>query len=479
MTRRTVALVTAGALAASLSFPQPVAAHGIVVRGDLPIPAWLFAWAACLVLVVSFVALGTLWSRPLLEGYEPRRELPPALARILTAPALEALAGALSVGLLALTVYAGLEGAQVPTDNLAPTLVFVVFWVGLPFLSVVLGDVYRLVSPWRALGRALGGVARRLGFRPLLGGYPERLGVWPALVGFIAFVTLELVNANGSEPRTVALAALVYSGWALVGMALFGVEPWSRKADAFGVYFGLLARIAPFERRGRRILLRPPLAGLAALRPSPGLVPFVAAMIGSVTFDGGAESELWASLAPSISRAFEGLGASPALGTQVASAVGLVFCILLVWGLFRLGIAGVRAATGGAGGGGTRRLAELFVPSLVPIAFAYVAAHYFSLLAFQGQALGYLASDPLGRGSDLFGTAHWPVDYNLIGSATLWYLQVGFVVVGHVTGLVLAHDRALALFRGPREALRSQYWMLAVMVFFTSLALWLLSQANA
>jgi hypothetical protein len=93
--------------------------------------------------------------------------------------------------------------------------------------------------------------------------------------------------------------------------------------------------------------------------------------------------------------------------------------------------------------------------------------------------MGSLVSDPLGDGSDLFGTADWPIDYGLIGATVTWYVQVAFVVAGHVSGLALAHDRALVLYEDPHQATRSQYWMLAVMVGFTSLALWLLSQANA
>jgi hypothetical protein len=132
------------------------------------------------------------------------------------------------------------------------------------------------------------------------------------------------------------------------------------------------------------------------------------------------------------------------------------------------------------GGGFTsEQLARAFVHTLVPIALAYVAAHYLTLLLFQGQALSFLASDPLGDGSNLFGTADIQIDYTLIGANATWYWQVGFVVAGHVLALTLAHDRALALYQDAKLGVRSQYWMLAVMVGFTSLALWLLSQANA
>jgi hypothetical protein len=70
------------------------------------------------------------------------------------------------------------------------------------------------------------------------------------------------------------------------------------------------------------------------------------------------------------------------------------------------------------------------------------------------------------------------VDYGVVGATTFWYIQVALVIAGHAAGLVLAHDRALVVYDKARLAVRSQYWMLAVMVGYTSLALWLLSAAN-
>jgi hypothetical protein len=120
-------------------------------------------------------------------------------------------------------------------------------------------------------------------------------------------------------------------------------------------------------------------------------------------------------------------------------------------------------------------LTRKFAHALVPIAFAYVVAHYFSLLLWQSQAIVYLSSDPLGNGTNLFGTNGFQIDYHLISYAGIWYVQVAALLTGHVGGLALAHDRALVLYRVPAEAVRSQYWMLAVMVAFTSFGLWLLS----
>jgi hypothetical protein len=124
-------------------------------------------------------------------------------------------------------------------------------------------------------------------------------------------------------------------------------------------------------------------------------------------------------------------------------------------------------------------LGRRFVHSLIPIALAYVIAHYCSLLLYQGQAIAYLISDPLGHGSNIFGTADKTIDYTVISATGVWYVQVVALVLGHACGLALAHDRALFMYRSPRAATRSQYWMLVVMIGFTSLGLWLLSAANS
>jgi hypothetical protein len=110
----------------------------------------------------------------------------------------------------------------------------------------------------------------------------------------------------------------------------------------------------------------------------------------------------------------------------------------------------------------------------VPIACAYAIAHYFSLLLIQGQVAITLISDPFGFGWDLFGTADYQPDATVVSPNTTWYVQVAVLVVGHVSGLLLAHDRAVALYDSPRTAIRTQYAMLALMVAYTVGGLWLL-----
>jgi hypothetical protein len=157
----------------------------------------------------------------------------------------------------------------------------------------------------------------------------------------------------------------------------------------------------------------------------------------------------------------------------IAWGAGLFAAVAIVWALYAAAVAGARRVQGGG-----RPVAQAFVHSLVPIALAYVGAHYVSLLLLQGQAVGPLTSDPLGTGANLLGTAGWGIDYAFSSFTVLWYLQVAFVLSGHLAAVVLAHDRALVVFDEPRQAMRSQYWMLGVMIAFTTLALWLLSEAS-
>lgn len=450
--------------------PEPVLAHGLVGKQDLPIPRWLFAWAAAVVLVVSFVALAVLWPQPRLESADAEGR------RVLRLPRLLApLCGLLGVAAFVVVVYAGFAGTQTEQANLAPTAIYVVFWVGIPFLSLLLGDVWRAFNPWRAVARAVSWVAGRTtgpGALPEPLAYPARLGRWPAAAAIFAFTWVELVSSDGSDPSTLAVLACVYAAVQLVGMSLYGIEAWTRNADGFSVYFGLFASLSPLHWRGTELWLRRALVGTTRIIAVPGTVALLAVMIGTTSFDGFAEGPTWSDVAPELQQAFMDLGLSQERALELAFTLGLLGMVVAVAALYRLGIAGMRTIGGGVDG---RTLARRFAHTLVPIALAYVVAHYFSLLAYQGQGVAYLASDPLGEGSDLFGTATWSIDYEWISANGVWYVQVAALVLGHVAGLVLAHERALALYRRARDATRSQYWMLAVMVGFTSLGLWLLS----
>ncbi len=475
MRRRWAAAIIAVAAGTALAVPATAAAHGLVGRADLPIPAWLFGWAAAVVLIVSFAGLATLWQTPKLEGDETFRPLPEGLSFTLINPATEVFAGLIGVALLGVTIWAGLAGVQAPQANFAPTFIYVIFWVGTVVLSVVFGDIFRAFNPWRAIARVAGAVATRVsGPMPAPFAYPERFGRWPAAAGLLGFAWMELAYRNGDDPSMLAIAALVYSALTLLGIACFGTEKWLARGEAFSVYFNLFSRISPVAVKDGRLGLRKPLAAVARLEPLPGTIALLFVMIGTVMFDGASEGSPWVDIAPDIQDFFIARGFGPASSLELTFTIGMLLALGLVALIYAIGVFGVRTID--------RRpaieIAHLFIHTLVPIAAVYVLAHYFSFLTYNGQSIAYLASDPLGKGWDLFGTADRAIDYTVVGATTVWYVQVGVLVSGHVCGLILAHDRALALYGKARTATTSQYWMLAVMVAFTTFGLFLLSQAN-
>jgi hypothetical protein len=469
--QRTVrlSLLSAALPGVQAAIPEIASAHGISGRASLPVPAWLFAWAAAIVLVVSFVALSTLWSSPRLQEARVNR-----LCRI---PAwLGPAAGVVGLGVFAVVIYSGYAGINSFTANFDPTFIYVIFWVGVPVASVLVGDVFSALSPWRAFARAVRWMARRAGIErsaPLR--YPAWLGRWPAVAGLLAFGWLELIYHYHDIPSLLASLSIAYFVLMLIGMALFGIETWPEHGDAFGGYFNLLSRLAPFQTRDRTLFLRRPLSAVAGVPIEPGTVAMVLVTIGVTTFDGASNGVVWTSLGPHVQSVFSSLGFGSPASDELSDSIGLLIALAVVSSFFYLGVLGMRTVSRRFG---RIELSHSFAHTLIPIAFAYVLAHYFSLLVWQGQAIGYLASNPLGHHANLFGTAHWHINYNFLGSTAIWYVQVAALVIGHVSGLTLAHDRALAMYRTTLDAVRSQYWMLAVMVTFTSLGLWLLSAVN-
>jgi hypothetical protein len=411
-------------------------AHGIGGRTDLPLSVWMFGYGAAAALVVSFAALAVFWPQARLEGPPPaaltdlddddRRAGGNRVLRV--------------VGLLLLLVVFGAAafGDELVSQNLAPVAIYVLFWVGLTVIAALVADLWnRGLDPYLLLGDAVAPAEPRA----------YTLGHWPAAAGLLAFVWLELVYPDRAEPRVLAVLLVVYTAVVLAGAVRWG-RPWLRHGETFAAWFGLLGAMAPVGPDG----LRPPLVGLARFVPRPGTLALVLVALGSTAFDGLTRSSFWSGV-------IDGRSADEAVPH---ATVGLLLSIVVV-ALLYLGAMRIASAMTGRP---TLTLADDFVHSLVPIALAYAVAHYFSLLVLEGQAALALVSDPFGQGWDLFGTADWSIDYTLVSPNAIAYVQVGAIVAGHVAGVVLAHDRALA--RLPKAvATRSQYPLLAVMVAYT------------
>ena len=432
-----------------------VLAHGVGTRADLPIPVNLAIIGGGAAVLVSFVALGALWPDSRLRGNAAGRALPARVQAVADSRVTRAVIrgfGCLAAGVVLL---AALIGSNDPPSNVAPWAFFIQFWVGLVPASLLLGPVWRLLNPLRAIHAAL---ARFTGDAPGADRLPE-LGYWPGAVALVSFAWFELAFPDRSVPRNVAGYVIVYSVVQLLAAMWFGAG-WFARGDGFEVYSTLLARLAPFGRRDDgRLVVRNPLDGADGVRPERGLAAVVVVLVGSTAFDGVTRT-LWWQNGPGIN----GDAAS------LPQLVGLTLMIALVAVLY-VGATTVAARVSGIDDGPAQ-----YAHSVIPIAAGYAIAHYFSLLVIDGQLTWILASDPFGRGWDLFGTLGNAVDYTAVSPRTISIVQVAAIVGGHVLGVVLAHDRAVRLAgQGHGATARvSQYPLLAVMVTFTLGGLFLL-----
>jgi hypothetical protein len=324
--------------------------------------------------------------------------------------------------------------------------------------------------------------------------YPHRLGAWPAVILFFGFAWAELIWRNKDVPPYLAYAVMAYAIVTWIAMCLYGRAAWLANGEAFSVAFGVLARFAPLGVRdegSRHLELRPYGAGLVTGEPVRfSYLVFVLLMLATVTFDGFQETPLM----QRIDTAVQGWRPAAVLlfhlsewgldEQQSVHTVTLALFPLLFVAVFRLTCGAmlrmVRASTRGTPVASTRPTARGiacdFVLTLVPIAVAYHLSHYFSLLLTAGQFIIPLASDPFGFGWNLFGTAGYKVDLAIVSPYVFWYSAVTIIVAGHVIAVLLAHFAAVRTFGSGRPALASQLPMMALMVAYTTLSLWILAQ---
>lgn len=432
-----------------------VLAHGVGTRADLPIPTNLAILGGGAAVLVSFVALGALWPEARLGDERSGRVLPQAVQAVVDSPVTRVALRlvALAAALLVLAVaFAG------PTDipaNLAPWAFYIQFWVGLVFASLVLGPVWRVLNPLRTVHWLLAKVAGDGPGADLL----PRLGYWPAAVSLATFALVELAFPGRSRPIVVGTYLLLYAVIQLLAALWFG-PGWFARGDGFEVYSTLLGRLSPLGRRpDGRLVVRNPLQGPAALPVEHGLAAVVVLLVGSTAFDGLTRTNWWQT-GPGV--------AGDAANTPQLVALPLMVALVAV---LYVGATALAGRSVGRSDGPAQ-----YAHTVIPIAAGYAIAHYFSLLALDGQLTYILASDPFQRGWDLFGTARNAVDYTAVSPRTISVVQVAAIVVGHIVGVALAHDRAVALAGPGRKAAArgSQYPLLAVMVVFTLGGLFLL-----
>ncbi len=410
-------------------------------------------------LVISFTVLAIAWREPRYDAATSGRPAPAWLDRLVSSPALAIIARVLG---MVFFLYVGAAAVLGKDSLINPFLgtFYVLLWVGIVPASLLLGPFFKAVSPARTISMLfarISGVPDGEGLRP----YPERLGYWPAAVGLFAFVWLELVYPSSTALGPVRLWCAAYLGIMLIGSAVWGTTFLAR-ADPFEVYSSLVAKLSIWGRRDGRLVLRSPLANLDTLVARPGLVAVVGVLFGSTAFDSFRESTPWLKLVQSLSTT----RILPDTVALIAFSVGVALILTIA-----------TMATGVTSGTPRRALPDLFAHSVVPIIVGYIVAHYLTYFVEYGQRTLVQLSDPFSRGDDFLGTADLQINYWLSEHPTfLAVSKVVAVALGHVVGVVAAHDRAIKLLPR-RHQLTGQLPLLVAMVGFTVGGLYLLFAA--
>ena len=443
-------------------------AHGVGGSTDLPVPLPYALIGAAWALAATFAVVAVAWRTPRFDPAKPGRDLPEWVSALVDSPAarwIAAIAAAMFTIWVAVAAIWGPQGS----DNALPGVFYVLLWVGLVAISVVLGPIWRVISPMRTVWRLLhigrrGGAPKegRMQYRP---GW----GYWPGVIGLFAFVWLELASSDPGSLTAIKIWILLYAVTMLVGAALFGTT-WFARADPFEVYSVTVSRLAPFRRNREtgRVVLGNPLDHLPTMPVRPGTVAVMAVLLGSTAFDSFSQSSVFSNFVTRYAADIPLVG--PSAGGTVLRTLGLLFFVLA----FGVTLSAAARTTAGVSREHLRQLPALLAHSLIPIVVGYIFAHYLSYLVERGQETIVRLADPLDRGWHLLGLDAADVQYVLsLNPTLLWTIKVACVVIGHMLAVIAAHDKALRVLPIGHQ-LTGQLAMMLTMVGYTFAGLYLL-----
>lgn len=438
------------------ALPAFANAHAFGQQYTLPLPFQYYALGASCALLVSFLFLAF---------YDSPRSAPSVDGSAFPIKGWNAIVFLLrAVGLLGLagTLICAFIGRQDFILNPVPELFWDILLLGFTYLSVFIGGLWRLVNPFETIAQ----LAFSKKSEPIMR-YPQWLGYIPALIFYYALIWLELLSGGaGALPSVIGYVLIGYLAISVVGAGLFGVEEWFTHGDFFTVFFGLVGLFAPISiEEGVRIQM--PAERLVRERTTDlSLLLFILLMLASTAFDGLEETTIWWQMLYHSVFQMQIYPLERMLIFLVSPFIFFALYALTVW-LMKLLTKSSAAFP---------ELLTRFAFSLVPIAIAYNFAHYFTLFVNGFQALLVMASDPLAKGWNIFGTAHNAINIGLIGAKEVWYSQFSAIVLGHIVATYVAHRIAASEFSSRRQILIGQLPMLLLMVFYTVFGLWILSQ---
>lgn len=374
-------------------------------------PLWLLAYGAAAVVLLVTVTLRGRMVVAAAAGDGAVAGAPVVAARRHISGATGIVGHVLGVGLLAVVVAAALIGPAASAANLAPSAVLTVWWIGLPLACVLVGDVMAWLDPFGTLARPL---ARTDGGRPA--------PAWTAAVMLATWTWWVLAFHDGRSPRSLGWFLVAYTAVAVGGAVVWG-RRWLRQGEAFGALASALAG-----------------TGAGAL----GLL--VAVWTGAVAFDLFSGTRSWVDLAGGSS------GWQRTAWATACLAAAIVLAWLVVEATGRLARA--------------REAAE--IGWLATTAGVFVG-HGIPAVLLDGQFALALASDPFGRGWDLFGTARRTIDYSPFSPGLVGVLQLVAAAGGAAWGVVAA-ARSLRAGSVPGPAAQRTLWVVGAILALAAAA---------
>ena len=401
--------------------------HGVVNVGDLPIPFDIVLNSSALVVLITFVYLKVSWKESIIT---PRQEV---------FNDKQSFIGKLfGIIILFLLVAPGIFGNESSKTSVAPLILWVFLWIGVPVLGLLFGDIYSKFNP--------------LNLFSLKSEKPE--SVYFACILFIGLTWFELVWRKPGNPLNIAIVLITL--FVCVNLLRYFLKKSLIEVDPLLLLHYLYSKLKLFNSRPYFRSLLDNIGNLARLR---GIEYFVLLMIGTVTYDGLRETTFWyEQFGPRIND----MGFSTMMFVLMNSATILFYRFAC---FFAIKIGGSDLEL--------NKVSNLFGHTMLPIAFAYHVTHYLTLLLFESQTLFYRLNDPIVTGISLFNAKEPSINY-FVEPIVIWSVQVGVTLLGHMLSVVLAHDLAVKLF-GHQQSDKTQYIFLFITVALTLQALFVLS----
>ena len=401
--------------------------HGVVNVGDLPIPFDIVLNSSALVVLITFVYLKVSWKESIIT---PRQEV---------FNDKQSFIGKLfGIIILFLLVAPGIFGDESSKTSVAPLILWVFLWIGVPVLGLLFGDIYSKFNP--------------LNLFSLKSDKPE--SVYFACILFIGLTWFELVWRRPGNPLNIAVVLITL--FVCVNLLRYFLKKSLIEVDPLLLLHYLYSKLKLFNSRPYFRSLLDNIGNLAKLK---GIEYFVLLMIGTVTYDGLRETTFW----------YNQFGSR----TDDMGFSTMMFLIMNLGTILFYRFACFFAIKVGGSDLELNHVSNLFGHTMLPIAFAYHVTHYLTLLLFESQTFFYRFNDPIGIGMNILNVEEPTINY-FIEPLVIWGIQVAVTLLGHMLSVVLAHDLAVKLF-GHQQSDKTQYIFLFITVALTLQALFVLS----